>query len=66
VCIQVRKSHHLIHAQPFPTHDVVTAVGYQFVNVMYMGKRGALTVDLNLLNDVIEQNGGGAEPLKPE
>ena len=31
---------------------------------MYMGKRGALTVDLNLLNDVIEQNGGGAEPLK--
>jgi hypothetical protein len=30
---------------------------------MYMSKRGAHTVDLNLLDDVIEQNGGGAEPL---
>jgi hypothetical protein len=47
---------------PFST-PVVTAVGYQFVNVMYMSKRGAHTVDLNLLDDVIEQNGGGAEPL---
>lgn len=47
---------------PFST-PAVTAVGYQFVNVMYMNKHGTHMVDLNLLDDVIEQNGGGAEPL---
>ena len=47
---------------PFLT-PAVTAVGYQFVNLMYMNKHGAHMVDLNLLDDVIEQNGGGAEPL---
>jgi hypothetical protein len=47
---------------PFPTSSD-TAVGYQFVNVLYRGRRGGHKADLNLLNDVTEQNGGGGEPL---
>lgn len=42
---------------------VDTAVGYQFVNALYRGRNGALKVDLSLVSDVIEQNGGGGEPL---
>ena len=42
---------------------VDTVVGYQFVNVLYRGKDNSLKVDLDLLNDVREQNGGGGEPL---
>ena len=38
-------------------------VGYQFVNVLYRGSDNSLKVDLDLLNDVREQNGGGGEPL---
>mmetsp|Transcript_36512 Transcript_36512/g.79495 ORF Transcript_36512/g.79495 Transcript_36512/m.79495 type:complete len:749 (-) Transcript_36512:44-2290(-) len=38
-------------------------VGYQFVNVLYRGGDNSLKVDLDLLNDVREQNGGGGEPL---
>ena len=41
--------------------DIV--VGYQFCNALYRGRRGTLKVDLTLINDVIEQNGGGGEPL---
>lgn len=41
--------------------DIV--VGYQFCNALYRGRLGALKVDLALINDVIEQNGGGGEPL---
>ncbi len=41
-----------------------TAVGYEFVHTLYRGGRhGALKVDLNLINDVVEQKGGGGEPL---
>lgn len=41
-----------------------TAIGYEFVHTLYRGGRdGALKVDLNLINDVIEQKGGGGEPL---
>ena len=42
--------------------DIV--VGYQFCNALYRGRNGTLKVDLELVNDVIEQNGGGGEPLK--
>lgn len=42
---------------------VDTAVGYQFVNVLYRGHGGNLKVDLRLISDVAEQTGGGAEPL---
>lgn len=39
-------------------------IGYRFVNVLFRNPRdGSLEVDVSLLNDVIEQNGGGAEPL---
>ena len=39
------------------------AVGYQFVNILFRDKNGAHRIDLKLLNDVTEQNGGGGEPL---
>jgi len=40
------------------------AFGYQFVNALYQGRRNrALKVDLNIINDVVEQPGGGGEPL---
>lgn len=38
-------------------------VGYQFVNLLYRDADGTLGVDLDLINDVREQNGGGGEPL---
>jgi predicted GNAT family acetyltransferase len=39
-------------------------VGYRFANVIYrdMGD-GSLGVDHTIINDVLEQVGGGAEPL---
>ena len=42
---------------------VDTVVGYQFVNALYRGRRGNLKVDMRLINDVVEQNGDGGEPL---
>ncbi|KAL3778962.1 hypothetical protein HJC23_009727, partial [Cyclotella cryptica] len=33
-------------------------IGYQFVNPLYRGRTGKLKVDLSLINDVVEQNGG--------
>lgn len=38
-------------------------IGYQFVNILYRGDDGVLGVDIDLINDVREQNGGGGEPL---
>mmetsp|Transcript_16060 Transcript_16060/g.32083 ORF Transcript_16060/g.32083 Transcript_16060/m.32083 type:complete len:729 (+) Transcript_16060:122-2308(+) len=38
-------------------------IGYQFVNPLFRGRHGKLKVDLNIINDVIEQNGGGGETL---
>jgi hypothetical protein len=38
-------------------------IGYQFVNLLYRDVDGALGVDINLINDVREQQGGGGEPL---
>jgi hypothetical protein len=39
------------------------AVGYEFVHTLYRGRDGALKVDLNLIDDVMEQKGGGGESL---
>ena len=39
------------------------ACGYQFVNPMYKSSSGKLKVDLDLMHDVVEQNGGGGESL---
>lgn len=39
-------------------------VGYRFANVLYRNlSDGSLQVDLSIINDVLEQEGGGAEPL---
>jgi hypothetical protein len=39
-------------------------IGYQFVNILYRDPTdGSLVVDIDLINDVREQNGGGGEPL---
>jgi len=38
-------------------------VGYQFVNLLYREDDGSLGVDVDLVNDVKEQDGGGGEPL---
>ncbi|KAL7465801.1 hypothetical protein ACHAXS_006122 [Conticribra weissflogii] len=38
-------------------------IGYQFVNILFRGRHGKLKVDLNIINDVVEQNGGGGEML---
>lgn len=42
-------------------------VGYRFVNMLYRDEsEGTLRVDLGLINDVMEQAGGGGEPLHHE
>jgi hypothetical protein len=38
-------------------------VGYQFVNILYKDNDSCLKVDVDLINDVREQRGGGGEPL---
>lgn len=38
-------------------------IGFQFVNILYREGDGSLGVDIDLLNDVREQDGGGGEPL---
>lgn len=38
-------------------------IGYQFVNILYKDKDNSLKLDIDLLNDVREQRGGGGEPL---
>jgi hypothetical protein len=37
-------------------------IGYRFVNILYKDDK-TLGVDLELINDIHEQDGGGAEPL---
>lgn len=41
-------------------------IGYQFVNILYRDTDGSLGVDIDLINDVREQDGGGGEPLMGE
>ena len=44
-------------------YDYVDAnIGYTFANVL-VTENGKMVVDAELLNDVMEQNGGGAEPF---
>jgi predicted RNA-binding Zn-ribbon protein involved in translation (DUF1610 family) len=52
-----------VHAQK--VYDYVDMnVGYQFANVLYRNLGdGSLRVDTTVINDVIEQVGGGGEPL---
>lgn len=38
-------------------------VGYAFAQLLHMSRSKKLVVDKRLLNDVLEQNGGGAEPF---
>lgn len=38
-------------------------VGYAFANILYRDVNGELRVDKQLVNDVVEQAGGGGEPL---
>jgi len=38
-------------------------IGYTFANMLLRRNDGKLGVDLQLLNDVVEQNGGGGEPF---
>lgn len=52
----------LVYVQKVYEFDDI-AVGYQFVNMHYRGHRSTHVVDMDLLNDVVEQNGGGGEPL---
>jgi hypothetical protein len=39
------------------------AVGYTFANVLQNGADGHLQVADDLINDVVEQKGGGGEPF---
>jgi len=39
-------------------------VGYSFVSTLARTEDGRLIADLELINDVVEQRGGGAEPLR--
>jgi hypothetical protein len=38
-------------------------IGYAFANVLLRRDNGKLSVDVKMLNDVVEQNGGGGEPF---
>ena len=38
-------------------------VGYRFVNILFKDRDGCLSVDPTLLNDVVEQAGGGGQEL---
>jgi hypothetical protein len=39
-------------------------IGYTFAQVLHISQSGQLVVDKRLLNDVLEQDGGGAEPFQ--
>ena len=51
-----------VYAQKIYDLDDVN-IGYQFVNLLYRGEGDHLMVDVDLINDVREQNGGGGEPF---
>jgi hypothetical protein len=52
-----------VYAQKVYHYDHLN-VGYRFVNMLFRDETdGSLSVDLRLLNDVMEQAGGGGEPL---
>jgi hypothetical protein len=41
-------------------------IGYRFANILYRDDDQTLGVDLELINDIREQLGGGAEPLETD
>jgi len=44
--------------------DFDMSVGYQFVNIVYRGKKcKRMMLDMNMINDITEQDGGGSEPM---
>jgi hypothetical protein len=53
-----------VYAQKiYDFHDI--NVGYRFVNMLYRDpKDGSLKVDHSVINDVVEQPGGGGEPFQ--
>jgi hypothetical protein len=51
-----------VFAQKIYDH-VDLSIGYQFVTVVFCGPDGEMQLDTDLINDVVEQNGGGGEPL---
>jgi hypothetical protein len=51
-----------VYAQKFYSYEDL-CVGYKFANMLYRNRRGYLKVDESLINDVVEQTGGGGEDL---
>lgn len=51
-----------VHARKVYDHDDLI-VGYQFSPMVYRDSSGALQIDMNLINDVAEQVGGGGEDM---
>ena len=58
-------THHILFFTLFLQNSdyVDVHIGYEFVNVLYRDSDETLGVDINLINDIREQNGGGGEPL---
>jgi hypothetical protein len=53
-----------VYSQKVYLHDDIN-VGYRFVNMLFRDKKeSSLKVDISVLNDVFEQEGGGGEPFK--
>ena len=44
-------------------HFANVNIGYTFASVLHLNSEGVLSVDERLLNDVLEQRGGGGEPF---
>jgi hypothetical protein len=51
-----------VYAQKVYSFDDVH-IGYTFVSSLFRRPNGKISVDIELLNDVVEQNGGGGEPF---
>lgn len=39
-------------------------IGYKFAKVLYRDRFGRVTVDIEPISDIVEQDGGGGEPLR--
>lgn len=60
----LRPTHHsFILTSTFISDFVDLNVGYKFVNILYRDNSGKLGVDVDLINDVMVQDGGGGEQL---
>lgn len=54
-----------VYAQKTYKYDEVV-IGWKFVTIAYLTEDGQISLDLSLINDVVEQEGGGAEPIFDE